>query len=166
MMPVFVGRMILMTLDILKVAKYFLTKNDPDSGDDITHLKLQKLCYYAQAWHLAIENKPLMIAEFEAWAHGPVNRKLWEEYRDSSWNPIPFPTDFNESDYSKEDKEFLNDVWEVYGKFTAKYLENLTHQEDPWLEARGDTPEGEYCDTPISQETMGRYYTEYLNDEE
>ena len=33
---------------IYEVAKYFL------SLDDMTHKKLQKLCYYAQAWFLAL----------------------------------------------------------------------------------------------------------------
>lgn len=152
-----------MALDIIKVARFFLTKNDPDSGDDITHLKLQKLCYYAQAWYLTIEKKPLVNADFEAWAHGPVNRELWAEYRDHSWNPIPFPTDFDETHYSVEERNFLNEIWEVYGKFTAKYLENLTHEEAPWIEARGETPEGEYCDTPISRSTMADFYSEYVN---
>ncbi|USG65139.1 DUF4065 domain-containing protein [Brevibacillus ruminantium] len=147
------------------VANYFLTKVDRDSGDNITHLKLQKICYYAQAWHLAIEDEPLFEAHFEAWAHGPVNPGLWYEYRGYGWDPIPYPEDFEIKSIPKPIREFLDEIWDVYGKYSARYLENLTHQEDPWLEARGDLPEGRSCNTPIDENTMRNYYKDMIEDE-
>ena len=54
------------------LAKWFISRVERDSGDDITHLKLQKLLYYAQAWHLAHTNAPLFNKEIKAWTHGPV----------------------------------------------------------------------------------------------
>jgi uncharacterized phage-associated protein len=44
----------------------------------IDNLKLQKLLYYAQAWHLAIHDRPVF-------REPPVFR----EYRDLRWSPIP-----------------------------------------------------------------------------
>jgi len=37
-----------------QVADYFLLQVDQDAGDAMTHLRLQKLVYYAQAWHLVL----------------------------------------------------------------------------------------------------------------
>ena len=38
------------------VAKYFVHLVDQESGDHITNLKLQKLLYFAQGFHLAMRN--------------------------------------------------------------------------------------------------------------
>lgn len=155
-----------MAHDVLEVAKYFLTKQDPEAGEVITPLKLQKVVYYAQAWHLALFGEPFMEAHFEAWAHGPVNPLLYNEYREHRWSPIPFPEDFDESIFNKEEQEFLDDVWGAYGRFDAKYLERLTHSELPWIEARSGIPEGEYCTTTINEETMEAFYRELSEDDE
>jgi uncharacterized phage-associated protein len=42
-----------------EVAKYFLAQADEDAGDLISNLKLQKLVYYAQGFHLALYDIPL-----------------------------------------------------------------------------------------------------------
>jgi len=145
-------------MNIFDAAEYFISKVDEESGEVITHLKLQKLCYYAQAWHLAIHDKVLFNSRFEAWAHGPVNPELFQSYRVYSYDPIPFPESFDLEKYSADDKAFLDDVWNVYGKYDAKYLERLTHQEKPWTEARGNLPEGASCNRELSIETMKTYY--------
>ena len=62
------------------VAKYFLSLSDDSSGDYISNLKLQKLLYYAQGFHLAIFNKPLFNEPIEAWAHGPVVGSSYRKY--------------------------------------------------------------------------------------
>jgi len=139
-------------------AKYFLTKPDRDAGDDITHLKLQKLCYYAQAWHLALFDTSLFPGRFEAWPHGPVCPDIWQAYRDRGAAPIEAPADFDVACVSEGDRSFLNDIWDVYGRYSAKYLEEMTHQEDPWLRARGGLPPGARCNTAISEESMRAYY--------
>jgi uncharacterized phage-associated protein len=41
------------------VARYFLAKSEPEAGDTISNLKLQKLCYYAQGFHLAVFGEAL-----------------------------------------------------------------------------------------------------------
>ena len=60
---------------------------------------------------------------------------------------------------SKEQIETMDAIWDGYGDYGGKYLERLTHQEDPWIEARGDCSPGEYCDNKISIESMKEYYT-------
>jgi uncharacterized phage-associated protein len=154
--------------NIFDVANYFLTKIDSESGEYMTHLKLQKLTYYAQAWHIALfDNERIFDAHFEAWAHGPVNPELYNQYRDYRGDPIPIPIYFSASKVLTVDEiEFLDDVWDNYGRYEAKHLERLTHQEKPWKEARGNIPYGQYCTTPINEETMGEFYRGLLEDEE
>ena len=41
------------------VARYFLSLADDEAGDLLSNLKLQKLCYYAQGFRLALSGKPL-----------------------------------------------------------------------------------------------------------
>ena len=50
----------------------FLLVTCRESGEVLTNLKLQKLMYYSQAWHLALRDIPLFNEDFQAWVHGPV----------------------------------------------------------------------------------------------
>jgi len=58
---------------VLDVATYILGKHGP-----MTHMKLQRLVYYSQAWHLAWDGVPLFPERIEAWANGPVVPVLYE----------------------------------------------------------------------------------------
>ena len=58
------------------VAAYILAKQDDDSGDLISNLKLQKLAYYAQGFCLAMHGRPLFPEAIKAWKHGPVVSEL------------------------------------------------------------------------------------------
>jgi uncharacterized phage-associated protein len=54
--------------------RHFLKLSQPDIGDVISNLKLQKLLYYAQGFYLAIYGKALFEEDIVAWEHGPVVR--------------------------------------------------------------------------------------------
>lgn len=56
----------------LHVAQYFISQSKISSPYAVTNLKLQKLLYYAQGFHLAVYGEPLFEEEIQAWAHGPV----------------------------------------------------------------------------------------------
>jgi uncharacterized phage-associated protein len=58
---------------VFDVAAYILAEQGP-----VTHMKLQKLVYYCQGWHLAWDEKPLFDEPIEAWANGPVCPALYE----------------------------------------------------------------------------------------
>lgn len=115
-------------LTVEQVADYFLLQVDEVAGDVMTNLRLQKLVYYAQAWHLAIAEKPLFQDDVEAWVHGPVVPCLYYAYRDYGWQPIPRP-DRDAVAMDDQTRELLDEVWDTYGQFSAKALENLTHSE-------------------------------------
>ena len=140
------------------VAKYFLSKVEEDVGDGISNLKLQKLVYYAQAWSLAARGKPLFEEDFQAWAHGPVVPSLFRAFRDFGMDPIPEPASVPRLD--EETVELLTEVLDIYGEHSAKKLEQLTHRERPWRDARGDLPAEARSDAVITKAAMRSYYRE------
>jgi len=146
--------------DVFDVADFFLRRVDTDAGSVMTHLKLQKLVYYAQAWHLVWQGEPLVDEEFEAWVHGPVSRRLWERYREHGFDALPIPTNSKDwaTVFSAEQLSTLHEIWDAYGRYDAKYLEELTHQEQPWMEAREQVAVGAPSTAIISRESMVRYY--------
>ena len=140
----------------LDIAAWFLNEVDRKAGDSITNLKLQKLVYYAQAWALAILDRPLFEEDFRAWAHGPVSLDVWHAFKDFGWNALPAPRDVPEFD--EEVEELLKDVLSSYGEHSAKKLEELTHSEEPWLLARGDLAPEERSMEIIPKSHMKKYY--------
>lgn len=139
-------------LDIKDVAKYLLTKSQ------MTHKKLQKLCYYVYSWHLAIFNEKIMDCRFEAWVHGPVCLDLYDEYR-------------GEYDIGKieeavsigEKQGFIDDIYKIYKDYTGDMLETLTHTEDPWVNARRGLPPWQPGNRRISDSDIVSYYGTELN---
>jgi len=139
------------------VAKYFLTLNDEEVGELISNLKLQKMVYYAQGFYLAMEGgKPLFDDSIEAWAHGPVIPTLYREYREYGSGPIPTPEDFNQDDVDEEIRILLDEVYNVFGQFSAWKLRNMTHDEPPWKKAWE-------ADKTITQESMNEYFKTLIN---
>jgi uncharacterized phage-associated protein len=114
------------------VAKYFLSLADEDAGDLISNLKLQKLVYYAQGFHLALYNTELFSEEIEAWTHGPVVPALYAAYQEYGSDAIPIPTDVDFRIYDSQSRELLDEVYQVYGQFSAWKLRNMTRDEQPW----------------------------------
>lgn len=148
-----------MTVRSTDVADFFIWRAR-ETGEAITHLKLQKLVYYAQAWFLALNDEPLMDTRFEAWVHGPVCRELYGRFRGYAWQPIT--EDVQEPDLDAKTTAHLKEVWEVYGGFSALDLERMTHDEAPWQIARGELSADEACDAAIPEDTMRDYYQSRL----
>ena len=147
-------------IDVNDVADYFIhTANNV--GDCITNLKLQKLVYYAEAWHLALFDDPLTGARFEAWVHGPVCRDLYARFAANGSSPIP---DVDTPLLDAEVKAHLNEVLDAYSRFSAWDLERMTHAEQPWIEARGNIAPDTICSNPIDPDLMKEFYKKRLTD--
>lgn len=115
------------------VSEYFLKMNNPEFGDGLSNLKVQKLVYYAQGFHLALTNGQKLFQEpILAWEHGPVVESLYYQYREHGSNEIPQPESVDINLFTQEQIEILNEVFEVYGQFSAWKLRNMTHSESPW----------------------------------
>jgi uncharacterized phage-associated protein len=136
---------------IKDVAAYIL-----DEAGPMTAMKLQKLCYYSQAWSLVWDEAPLFDEEFQAWANGPVAPDLYSLHRGQltlrrlgAGDPRALTHD---------QRETIDAVIGAYDKLTARQLSDLSHREDPWLEAREGLQPTERGRRSISQESMYRFY--------
>lgn len=58
--------------DIAKKLIFKAQNDEPNGGEKLTNLKLQKLLYYQQGFHLAVFGIPLFNEDVEAWMYGPV----------------------------------------------------------------------------------------------
>jgi uncharacterized phage-associated protein len=143
-----------MNMDIYNVAKFFLHRV-AETGEEITNLKLQKLCYYAQAWHLVRTGQPLMNeAVFQAWDLGPVCPTLYRSFKSFGRSSIALADRFiPEQVFGAEQLASLEFVWVRYGMEMPEHLVTLTHNEDPWKDVYA---EGE--NNVITNNSMNKYY--------
>lgn len=147
----------------LDIARYFLYRVDRDVGETISPLKLQKLVYYAQAWSLVLRDKPLFPEKIQAWIHGPAIYEVWDNYKEYQYGSIPEPKE-ELPDFEEDEIEVLEEVWNTYGELSAKRLEDLTHSEDPWINARNGLSPAEKSSNVISHEDMKTYYASFLEE--
>jgi uncharacterized phage-associated protein len=133
------------------VANYFLANVEEDSGDSIANLKLQKLVYFAQGLHLAMQGQPLFQDPIEAWDYGPVVPGLYHAFKHRGNRAIEPPERFEADDYLPEVREILDAVLTVYGQFSAWKLRDITHDEPPWR----DTPRN----SEISHESLRDFFS-------
>lgn len=150
--------------DINLTADYVISAMLADGEKGVlSNLKLQKLLYYIEAWHLGIFGTRFYEPKvtFEAWVHGPVNRIIYERFAPNKYlySEITLQDRLNTNPVlSKEDKEFVDYILENYGKYSGMELEGMTHQEGPWIEARNGIGAFESCVKQISEESMKSFY--------
>lgn len=146
-----------------QIAKWFIENTD-EKYPVLTPLKLQKLLYYVQSWSLALYDEVVFDDEFEAWAHGPVVRDIYFVLNQYRYHPIP-KNEFLDVDITLDEKteDLLTQIQNLYGVYDAKYLENLTHQETPWIAAREGLSPEERCQNIITQDSMREFYKEMQN---
>ncbi len=137
---------------VFDVAEYILQRLGRMST-----MKLQKLVYYCQAWSLVWDERPLFNEPIEAWANGPVVPKLFYFHR--GMFDIEKISIGNPSLLSKEERSTINAVLDFYGKKSAQWLIDLSHDENPWQEARRGLPESSRGSRIISHESMANYYS-------
>jgi len=121
----------------------------------MTAMKLQKLVYYCQAWSLVWDEQPLFPEKIEAWANGPVVRELYDRHRGMfrvhRWDGDP-------KKLTTDEKETINAILGFYGNRSSQWLSDLTHQEDPWVEARRGLSAGTRGFKEITHAAMAEYY--------
>ncbi|WP_140416659.1 Panacea domain-containing protein [Arthrobacter globiformis] len=121
-------------LSVEDVADYFLTRDAEREEPDVTHLKLQKLLYFAQANYLASTDERLFDENVEAFEHGPVVYKTFRHYNGTRQILAASGTHVAPTRvHVPEDvAHFLDAVWDRYKDYSAGQLRNLTHCQDPW----------------------------------
>lgn len=145
-----------------QIAAWFLRKGVPEGAEPITHLKLQKLVYYAQAWSLAILNKPLFDEDFKAWRYGPVEPSLYHELKKFGYSVIPSDHFGTSQKLNEDELSVIKQVREVYGKFTAEEIRDITHHDFPWIAVSKGLPVYGTKDGTIPKRLIQDYYKQYL----
>ena len=119
-----------MAYKALDIANKIISKTDLEHGDTISNLKLQKMMYYQQGFHLAYFGTPLFDEDIVAWQYGPVVPSVYKEYKSFESNSIS--TSKEGISLSDDEEELFNNVYEEYNQFSAVALMKMTHEESPW----------------------------------
>lgn len=132
-------------------------------GEMITPLKLQKLLSYVYSYLLVLDYK-IFDETPQAWAHGAVFKTIYNHYSSYGYRCIDILMD-KISLHEKELEKFMLKIAKVYGKFSAKELEDLTHREKPWINARerASVNEGEVSKENILDSDIKSYFKELLD---
>lgn len=145
------------TLD--DVANWFLA-----NMKEVSNKKLQKLMYYAYSWFLTFNNESakeirlkFFDARFEAWVHGAVCPELYNKYKEYGSSDLPQYTG-KIANFSKVELEILNQVCNIYGKYSGDELEFVCQQEDPWKNARKNLNAYEPSSNRIKDSDIFKYY--------
>jgi uncharacterized phage-associated protein len=130
-----------------------------DEPECLTHMRLQKLLYYVQGWSLALRGKPMFDDRIEAWAHGPVVRSLFSTFTDFGSLPVDLEAHpLLDGDLDVEEKEFIEAVWDAYKQHSTFNLRQMTHGEDPWIEAHKGYGPADLCTVEITKESMKAFF--------
>ncbi|MGO9139154.1 MAG: Panacea domain-containing protein [Syntrophales bacterium] len=134
------------------VAAYILKK-----CGGMTTMKLQKLVYYCQAWSLVWDEKPLFKEKIEAWASGPVVRKLYHKHK--GMFTVKKWSDGDISKFTKDQRQTMDAVIKFYCDKTSQWLSDLTHNEEPWKKARKGLSPSDRGNNVITLSSMMEYYS-------
>lgn len=156
-------------IDSKTLAAYILCKYGA-----MSHLKLQKLVYFIEGYHLAyFQGSSLVYDDFEAWAHGPVSRTLYDELKEYAvlYGDVKYdiekgeqsPIDILINKLCSSQIELIDEVIELYISETGMTLEGITHQQTPWITARQGLPPYMKCSNIIDKKQMQEYFSKLLN---
>lgn len=147
-----------MTTTAREVANYFLYLDSENDSSDISNLKMQKLVYYAYGFHYAIFRQKLFDEPINAWPHGPVCDSLYNAFQTFGSAPIPFDSeDFDASVFTQEQKDFLHNIYDEYGQYSAWKLRDMTHEETPWVLGRNRWRMGGKKGAMLDDEILGYF---------
>lgn len=144
-----------MAYPVLQIANTLLRLSyNADGAEDLmSNMKLQKMLYYEQGYHLAQFGEPLFDEDIEAWQYGPVVPCVYEKYSVFGRSGIE-PEDVSFEFDRDDEMDLFFKVFEAYGKFSAFGLMELTHKEAPWLDAKRPLGHGRI----IPKQTIKDYF--------
>ncbi|MBE5867342.1 MAG: DUF4065 domain-containing protein [Lachnospiraceae bacterium] len=133
-----------------------------ERAHEVTPLALQKILYFIQGIYMVLFGTPIYDEDCVAWMHGPVYESVYEMFKTFKYNPIDdnrfvmFKNRFQE--LSKEEKEVIDLIIDSFGMYSGKALEKITHNEDPWKQAREGYLPMEPSNVVIEKQEIKRYF--------
>ena len=142
---------------MLRVIAYIFEKLE-----EVTPLMLQKLLYFIQGVYSALYGRPIFEEDCRAWVHGPVYPEVYELFRDFKYNPIDDARfallEGTEDALTDDEKRVIDLVVNTFGMYGGKVLERITHNEDPWMEARKGYGDSIPSSELLPKERIMKYY--------
>src|SRR5580698_3002223 len=143
----------------LEIAKLFIRlAAQEEEPEFLTHLRVQKLLYYAQGWHLAMKGAPLFPEPLKAWKHGPVIREVYDHFRGHGFRAIPKSQGNSTELIPAEAQDFVQSIWAGYRGFSALRLREMTHREAPWMSARKGLKDDARSTAEITKASMREFF--------
>lgn len=117
---------------IIQLANNFPYKDIQFQPDGITHLKLQKILYYTQVVFLIKKGEKAFEEQIVAWKYGPVIQEIYTKYTSQWRNFLEVDNGWEDSSLAPEDKKLIERTREIFGRYSANQLVEMTHSDDPW----------------------------------
>ncbi len=142
---------------MLRVIAYVFKKLE-----EVTPLMLQKQLYFIQGIYSALYGRPIFGEDCRAWIHGPVYPEVYDLFRDFKYNPIDDARfallEGTEGALTEDEKRVVELVVNTFGIYGGKVLEKITHNEEPWLEARKGYDDSIPSSALLPKERIMQYY--------
>lgn len=142
---------------MLRVISYVFEKLE-----EVTPLMLQKLLYFIQGIYSASYGRPIFMEDCRAWIHGPVYPEVYDLFRDFKYNPIDDARfallGGTEDALTDDEKKAIDLVVNTFGMYGGKVLERITHNEEPWKEARKGYGDSIPSSELLPKECIMKYY--------
>ena len=139
-----------------RIALYIIS-----SGREITNLLLQKVLYYVKAISELFDGESIILEPCEAWKFGPVFPVVYEKYRNYGKQEIEInlSKEYVNNLLSEKEKEITDYVLSTFGIYNAWFLKDLTHAEEPWIEARIGLAEDDASRNRMDDKIISEYFT-------
>jgi uncharacterized phage-associated protein len=146
-------------MDVQLACDYIITKME-GAGTTLSVLKLLKLLYFSQQWHLTFYGDLLFEGRFQAWDQGPVSREIYDRFVGcrslySEVSAADVSRDFAVASLACEKRSHLDHVLDAYAKCKDSALDEMIRYDEPWLEARRGF--AERCENEINEDHMRRF---------
>jgi len=145
------------------LAKHILARMEA-RGHTVNNLRLQKLLYYVQAWHLALHGEPVFYEQIEAWVKGPVVPVVFQQYKHLGYMPIRNMATLDLGTLPSGISAHVDEVLDAYAQYSGFDLSTMTHMEDPWCDARKGLSANDLSRRVITHESMRKYYSNAVNE--
>ena len=143
---------------MLRVISYLFEK-----VEEVTPLSLQKLLYFIQGISFALKEQAMFHEECQAWVHGPVYPKVYNIFRDFKFNAIEDPRFVifkgTKDELTVDERRIIDLVINTFGEYSGKVLERITHEEDPWKQARKGYADSISSNELITLDSIKKYYS-------